>query len=108
MKIKTEDGQEFELVGLHGAVTGPAFGDTYALKPLKTEKKERFRLAFYQMFSYKNSTPPLISEEFDLAESQAQKLSEAISAVVEYIQSPLPRPNLVNIAEEARKAMRGE
>jgi hypothetical protein len=79
------DGQEFELVIVADA---PNFSKVYGLKPVKkTEDKEEYKLQIWPL----ESAEDIYSEILDLTPTAADKLSEAISALVEWMQDPKSR-----------------
>lgn len=99
MKITTDEG-EFELVPRYDDVYKE---DIYVLKPIepKSEKKEYI----IDLFSRHGHHP--VHEKLDLTEPTAKKLSEAISALVEYVTSEnWNRNKLGDLALEARKSYR--
>jgi predicted house-cleaning noncanonical NTP pyrophosphatase (MazG superfamily) len=75
----------------------------YRLKPVKKTEKIEYRLIFSvegRGVSY------LIDEEYEFTEDTANKLSEAISALVEYVQDDTieNHERLMTFAWEARKS----
>lgn len=110
MKITTEDGQDMEATRIilrytdkHGNKIQDfdASEDLYTLKPVKkTEDKKKFYLAFhsFSMIGYE------IDEEYDLTPTTANKLSEAISALVEFVTGYGEESELAVMAGKARAA----
>lgn len=85
MKITTEDGQEFELV--ENERDGNSKDIHYTLKPVKKTEKKKYRLLFYEDLDEQLNIYTKSFELTELTPKAAQKLSEAISALVEYVQS---------------------
>lgn len=108
MKITTEEG-EFELIlDRKNSTTNSS---VYNLKPVKkTEKKEEYYLVLNGMLAGENEY--LVSIDLDLTSNQAQKLSEAISALVEYViregaEGSYPMADLEDSAVGAKNAYQG-
>jgi hypothetical protein len=114
MKITTNEG-EFELVDVSRDLGNGDYseGQFYALKPTtqtllkqvapvkKTEKKE-FNIRGTLIDTYTGLT--LFNKDLVVTEPTANKLSKAISALVEYVQG---EPNIMDVnnkAEAARKS----
>jgi hypothetical protein len=109
MKITTEDGKEFELKEFEALIPESLTASTgithttrlYALKPVKKTEKYGYKIMFVCEIDYA-SLPRSI--ELTLNPTTAHKLSEAISALVEYMQTDLPEHKWDSLEYQAKKA----
>lgn len=87
-------------------VVGKQDGElTVSLVPLRKVEKQRYFLMFYQ----ENTTPAdyLINETEMYTDSQAEKVSKAIEALMEYITVDYRPTELLTSADQAREALEG-
>lgn len=102
MIFTDKDGKEYELVGEYA---NPGI----VIKPVKKTEKKGYKLDFSEDSTKSNFDG--VIEYLNLAEDTAHKLSEAISALVEYMQTPYEigaeiknKKELLNKADEARES----
>jgi hypothetical protein len=87
MKITIDD-KQFELVPVPPA--GMLGETTYTLKPVKkSERKDTYFITFFKEFGITGEY--LLKLDLELTPTTANKLSEAISALVEWMQDPKSR-----------------